>query len=79
MGAFATEGAHCLDAVSLPIRRGRGFSSLFPGLDVRLVTLPVQFVTPFLRELILSLGAVNSAAATFRAVLRRGPGEESEP
>ena len=78
MGAFAFDGARTIDASESPggSTRGaaRGFSSLFPGLDPRLVTLPLNFMTPLLRELILSVGCVNSAAATFRSVLRRGPG-----
>jgi 2-acylglycerol O-acyltransferase 2 len=84
MGAFAFDGAQCVD-LSPPSASGgthlaadasppRGFSSLFPGLDPRLVTLPINFVMPLLRELILSIGCVHSTAHTFRAVLRRGPG-----
>ena len=74
--AFATEGAHCLDMTphATATRGKRGFSSLFPGVHTRLVTLPINFRTPLLREYILSLGCVNSAAATFRSVLRQGPG-----
>ncbi len=53
---------------SLGIPR-RGFSSLFPGLDRRIVTLPVNFKTPFLREYLLAMGAVTSERATFRTYL----------
>ena len=75
--AFGTDGARCLDISSedQPPRDGvRGFSSLFPGLETRLVTLPINFLTPLAREYILSMGLVTSAAATFRSVLKRGPG-----
>ncbi|KAG7349940.1 diacylglycerol acyltransferase [Nitzschia inconspicua] len=48
----------------------RGFSSLFPGLDRRVVTLPQNFWTPFLREYFLSMGAVTSAKQTFRRYLQ---------
>lgn len=53
----------------------RGFSSLFPGLDRRVVTLPQNFYTPWLREYFLSMGAVTSDAETFRQYLAgRKPG-----
>ena len=48
----------------------RGFSSLFPGLDRRIVTLPVNFATPFLREYLLAMGAVTSEKETFRSYLK---------
>ena len=47
----------------------RGFSSLFPNLDRRIVTLPVNFGTPFLRDYLLAMGAVTSEKATFRNYL----------
>jgi 2-acylglycerol O-acyltransferase 2 len=53
----------------LPIQRG--FSSLFPGLDRRVITLPQNFQTPFLREYFLFMGACTSAKETFRTVLKR--------
>jgi len=47
----------------------RGFSSLFPNLDRRIVTLPINFKTPFLREYLLAMGAVTSEKSTFRQFL----------
>ncbi len=47
----------------------RGFSSLFPNVDRRIVTLPVNFGTPFLRDYLLSMGAVTSEKETFRRYL----------
>jgi len=47
----------------------RGFSALFPKLDRRLVTLPINFRTPFLRDYFLGMGAINSSKATFRNYL----------
>ena len=55
-----------------PSSRGivrRGFSSLFPQLDRRVVTLPQNFWTPLLREYFLSMGAVTSDRETFRRYL----------
>ena len=46
----------------------------FRGLRPNLVTLPINFRLPCLRELFLSLGAVNSSVRTFRSVLSRGAG-----
>ena len=51
-----------------PIRRG--FSSLFPGLDRRIVMLPVNFGNPFLREYLLAMGAVTIEKETFRSYLK---------
>mmetsp|Transcript_20562 Transcript_20562/g.48799 ORF Transcript_20562/g.48799 Transcript_20562/m.48799 type:complete len:583 (-) Transcript_20562:78-1826(-) len=47
----------------------RGFSTLFPQLDRRVVTLPQNFWTPLLREYFLSMGAVTSDRDTFRRYL----------
>jgi 2-acylglycerol O-acyltransferase 2 len=49
----------------------RGFSKLFPGIDRRVITLPQNFATPFLREYFLSMGACDSAKETFRSILKR--------
>jgi len=53
----------------------RGFSSLFPGIDRRVVTLPVNFSTPFLREYILGFGCVTSDRETFRRTLAKNNGK----
>ena len=50
----------------------RGFSTLFPDLDRRIVTLPINFRTPLLREYLLSMGAVTSEKETFRRYLGGG-------
>jgi lipopolysaccharide export LptBFGC system permease protein LptF len=47
----------------------RGFSSLYPNLDRRLVTLPVNFTIPFIRDYFLGLGAIDSKKETFRNYL----------
>ena len=55
-----------------PSSRGvvpRGFSTLFPQLDRRVVTLPQNFWTPLVREYFLSMGAVTSDRDTFRRYL----------
>lgn len=75
--AFATDGARTLSLVPNETSKAhrehptRGFSSLFPGIDRRIVTLPQNFMTPFLREYFLFMGAVDSDKATFRNVLSR--------
>jgi len=53
----------------VPIQRG--FSSLFPNLDRRVITLPQNFSTPFLREYFLAMGACTSARETFRNILAK--------
>jgi 2-acylglycerol O-acyltransferase 2 len=49
----------------------RGFSSLFPGLDRRVITLPQNFTVPLLREYFLHMGALTSDKQTFRNVLAK--------
>lgn len=71
---FGTDGARVLDLSkdSEPEKTdsgGRGFSHLFPGLDRRVVTLPTNFQTPFLREYLLHLGFLTSDRKTFRNFL----------
>jgi 2-acylglycerol O-acyltransferase 2 len=47
----------------------RGFSSLFPGIDRRILTLRQNFTTPFLREYFLWMGACESSKEAFRNIL----------
>ena len=47
----------------------RGFSTLYPNLDRRLVTLPINFTIPFLRDYFLGLGGIDSKKETFRNYL----------
>ncbi|KAL0487084.1 2-acylglycerol O-acyltransferase [Acrasis kona] len=42
-----------------------------PGVEVRFVTLAVQFVIPFYRELIKALGLIDSSADTIRTNLNK--------
>lgn len=77
-GAFATDGSRVLDLTrtkndnkDATNNEQRGFSSLFPGLDRRVITLPQNFNTPFLREYFLFMGALTSAKETFRTVLQK--------
>lgn len=72
--AFCTEGARTMDISqsddSSSLRGSeRGWEAIFPGVDRRLVTLPLNFCVPFLREYFLSLGLLSSSRNTFRNVL----------
>ncbi|EKX54171.1 hypothetical protein GUITHDRAFT_100420 [Guillardia theta CCMP2712] len=62
-GAIATFGTE-----------GVGFSEIFKGIDVHLVTLPINFRVPFLREVWLRLGICDSSKETFRNILSKGSG-----
>jgi len=66
--AFCTEGVHAID-LTCTQEPSRGWHSLFPGVDRRLVTLPMNFVVPFLREYFLSLGLLSSSRESFRNIL----------
>ena len=59
-GAFATDGA--------------GFPQLFPGIDLRLLTLPQNFRIPIVREFLLGCGMASCSRKSCDALLRRGPG-----
>ncbi|KAI9360852.1 diacylglycerol acyltransferase-domain-containing protein [Zopfochytrium polystomum] len=57
---FGTEASH--------------FSRLFPGIDLRLLTLDTNFRLPFFRELLLSLGICSVSRQSCQNVLTKGPG-----
>lgn len=69
-----TKGEGAATGIEADQKHARGWDSLFPGVDRRLITLPVNFDMPFLREMILSSGLVTSAKETFRNILKKGPG-----
>lgn len=51
-----------------------GFNELFPGIDIRLLTLAMNFKVPLFRELLLGLGINEAGADSCRRNLTRGPG-----
>lgn len=51
-----------------------GFSRLFPGLDLRLLTLETNFRMPIIRELLLSLGICSVSRQSCANILTKGPG-----
>jgi 2-acylglycerol O-acyltransferase 2 len=59
-GNFATEASN--------------FSEKFPGIDLRLLTLSVNFRTPFYREYLLSLGVCDVSRKSCDNILGKGPG-----
>jgi len=82
MCAFSTDGARTIDLTKKGVDEPsddptameaapRGFFSLFPGLDRRVVTLPINFSTPFMREYIMGMRCVNSDKETFRSTLAK--------
>ncbi len=50
---------------------GAGFSRLFPNIDLRVVTLAPNFKVPFMREVLLSLGAITANRESIRYVLEK--------
>ena len=80
-GAFGTDGARVLDladdgSLAPPDGGARGFPALFPGIDRRLLTLPVNFRVPIIREYLFSLGVMSASRRSFDGWLRHpsGPG-----
>ncbi|ORX94077.1 diacylglycerol acyltransferase [Basidiobolus meristosporus CBS 931.73] len=59
-GAFGTEGANV--------------SEVFPGLDIRLMTLDSNFNVPFYRDLLMSFGLASVARKSCNNILQKGPG-----
>mmetsp|Transcript_43174 Transcript_43174/g.100688 ORF Transcript_43174/g.100688 Transcript_43174/m.100688 type:complete len:434 (-) Transcript_43174:13-1314(-) len=51
-----------------------GFSELFPGIDLRLLTLGLNFRIPFFREYLLGLGVNDVSRASIEGNLKRSPG-----
>lgn len=51
-----------------------GFSRLFPGINLRLATLSLNFKIPFIREILLSMGLCSCSKKACSKILQRGPG-----
>mmetsp|Transcript_15302 Transcript_15302/g.29664 ORF Transcript_15302/g.29664 Transcript_15302/m.29664 type:complete len:518 (+) Transcript_15302:518-2071(+) len=51
-----------------------GFSRKFPGIDLRLLTLQINFYCPIIRELLLYMGLCSAAKKSCNQILQRGPG-----
>jgi 2-acylglycerol O-acyltransferase 2 len=51
-----------------------GFEELFPGVDLRLLTLAMNFKVPFFREFLLGLGINDASGDSCRRNLTRGRG-----
>ncbi|ORX39148.1 diacylglycerol acyltransferase-domain-containing protein [Kockovaella imperatae] len=60
LATFATEGSH--------------FSEKFPGIQPHLLTLESNFMMPFYRDLIMSLGIASVSKQSCKNILSRGPG-----
>eukprot|EP00457_Paulinella_chromatophora_P008384 gb/GEZN01008415.1/.p1 GENE.gb/GEZN01008415.1/~~gb/GEZN01008415.1/.p1 ORF type:complete len:384 (+),score=36.79 gb/GEZN01008415.1/:37-1188(+) len=77
---FATNGVRTVDLSTDQdtsqegTKSRRGFSSLFPDVRVRLLTLAINFMIPFLREYLLWLGCANASRETFTNCLK-SPGD----
>ncbi|ORX88345.1 diacylglycerol acyltransferase [Basidiobolus meristosporus CBS 931.73] len=59
-GAFGTEGAQ--------------ISKIFPGLNIRLLTLDTNFNVPFYRDLLMAFGLASVAKESCNNILQKGPG-----
>ncbi len=51
-----------------------GFSRKFPGIDLRLLTLALNFYCPFLREFLLHMGICSASRKSCDQILGRGQG-----
>lgn len=56
------------------ITEGNEFSSLFPGINLRVCTLETNFRLPLYREFLLSLGLISVSKKSCMNTLARGPG-----
>ncbi|KAJ9080287.1 diacylglycerol O-acyltransferase 1, variant 2 [Entomophthora muscae] len=53
---------------------GTGFSELFPGLQVHMLTLNLNFMVPFYRDFILFIGMASVSKESINYILNRGTG-----
>ncbi|KAJ9050671.1 diacylglycerol O-acyltransferase 1 [Entomophthora muscae] len=51
-----------------------GISDIFPGLNIRALTLVHQFLVPFYREFVLSIGLASVSSKSITHILNSGPG-----
>jgi len=51
-----------------------GFSRKFPGIDLRLLTLEMNFWCPWIREVLLHMGVCCASKKACNQILRKGPG-----
>ena len=56
------------------LANGNLFAQLFPGIDLRVLTLNVLFRVPFYREYLLAVGLCDASRESVRYNLNRGPG-----
>ncbi|KAJ3196458.1 diacylglycerol O-acyltransferase 1 [Irineochytrium annulatum] len=54
-----------------------GFGLKFPGIDLRVLTLEVNFNAPIMREILLSLGFVSASRRSVDNILMKGPGNSA--
>ncbi|KAJ3370837.1 diacylglycerol O-acyltransferase 1 [Allomyces arbusculus] len=54
-----------------------GFSSLFPGINLRLLTLSQNFSLPIFREILLWLSITSVSKKSVEAILNKGPGHSA--
>uniref|UniRef100_A0A7S3PP52 diacylglycerol O-acyltransferase n=2 Tax=Aplanochytrium stocchinoi TaxID=215587 RepID=A0A7S3PP52_9STRA len=53
---------------------GTGFSKKFPGIDLRLLTLNLNFYCPWLREILIHMGICSANKRSCNQILQKGPG-----
>ncbi|KAL3119956.1 hypothetical protein niasHT_007084 [Heterodera trifolii] len=53
---------------------GTDFQRLFPGIEWRVATLPMNFLFPFRRDFLIALGVISSSAASIGHSLSLAPG-----
>lgn len=51
-----------------------GFSRLFPGISLRVLTLSQNFIVPWVREILLWMGICSCSKKSCHQILQRGPG-----
>ncbi|KNE61518.1 hypothetical protein AMAG_06336 [Allomyces macrogynus ATCC 38327] len=51
-----------------------GFSDLFPGIKLSMLTLSANFKLPILRDLLMALGMASVSRKSIESIIRQGPG-----
>eukprot|EP00884_Botryococcus_braunii_P014990 jgi/Botrbrau1/23492/Bobra.106_1s0043.1 len=73
--AFHPHGIFSISAFLALGTDGAGFSDLFPGLRMHLMTLVINFYCPLLKEVLLLHGICNCSIEACRNILSKGHGE----
>jgi 2-acylglycerol O-acyltransferase 2 len=72
---YHPHGIISLGAIGNFATEANDFSKLFPGIELRLLTLEINFRLPFFREYLMALGLCDVSRESCDHILNMGPGK----